>query len=252
MAQKVVVFGATGFVGSKVMKRLSALGVPAVGVSRSGLQPHAMTKGLKGGALPGVEWVRGNAGKVESLPEALFEGATAVVSLIGSSPIPYLTESGFAHQVHMNGTTNANVIAEAKRHGVKRVVLLNASVPPPLQCDKFGYYVGKREAAEALERYVTAAEDAEGVLLQPAVIYGERYLPFSAQPVDLTPFFAPFHAIQEAVKRSKLPFVSEVEALVSADQVVTALEHYATAPEPINPRLLVLKNDAIVNFAKAA
>eukprot|EP01061_Rhynchopus_euleeides_P021854 TRINITY_DN35675_c0_g1_i1.p2 TRINITY_DN35675_c0_g1~~TRINITY_DN35675_c0_g1_i1.p2 ORF type:complete len:248 (+),score=86.72 TRINITY_DN35675_c0_g1_i1:91-834(+) len=247
MTRRVVVFGGTGFVGSRVMERLSDLGVSAVAASRSGKQPWHITKRY-GKDLPNVEWVKVDAQDIDS---DILKGADTVMTLIGSPPIPSLTDALYDHQILMNGQANVNVIDAAKQADVKRVVLLSASVPYPMRLKGFGYHQGKLMAREHLEAFTKELEGREGVVLKPGMIYGTRHT--DSVGIPLTPLMAPVSCIHSCVKRV-LPAVKAVDAPVSVDKVADALVSYALVDHAIQPSYLVLENDDIIEekFAKCA
>ena len=73
----VVVFGGTGYVGSKVCERLIEKGFTVTGVSRRGTNPNASSP-----ALEQVHWVSGDATQYDEVQHYVTE-ADAVVHAVG-------------------------------------------------------------------------------------------------------------------------------------------------------------------------
>ena len=149
---KVLVLGATGFVGSEICRRLSALGVPHIAASSSG----------QGATVP----LDLTAPDCEARTEELCrtEGIRAVISAVGSINTP--------DDEAVNGGT-ARAAAGARAGGVERFVFignapgaraLSRSVPALR-----GYVAGK-EASEAAIREAFGPDDY--AIVQPSFIYG--------------------------------------------------------------------------------
>ena len=241
MPPSVVVFGGTGFVGSRVMEKLSERGVVSRAVSRGGKQPWHLTK-KHSGDLPGTEWVKCDA---QNIDPALLEGADCVITLIGSPPIPSLTKSVYEHQLLMNGQTNVNVINAAKAANVKRVVLLSASIPYPLQMEGYGYFQGKKMARQHLEAFTAEMQDRQGVVLKPGMIYGTRHT--DSIGIPLTPFMKPLSCIHSLVKKNVCSSVTAIDAPVDMEQVAEVIVHYACEAD-LCPGYRELENDALIEF----
>eukprot|EP01063_Lacrimia_lanifica_P007125 TRINITY_DN14503_c1_g1_i1.p1 TRINITY_DN14503_c1_g1~~TRINITY_DN14503_c1_g1_i1.p1 ORF type:complete len:250 (+),score=70.91 TRINITY_DN14503_c1_g1_i1:60-809(+) len=247
-ARKVVVYGGTGYVGSNVVQRLSARGIPTVAVSRSGKQPQYLTAKLGGATLPHVEWLKGDATEAATLAPML-DGASCVVTTIGSPPLPTFSKDAYDHQVLMNGGANVNVIDAAQAAGVKRVVLCSAHVWPLLQRPGFGYWVGKEAAAARLAQFVDDDGAAEGIVLRPGTITGTRYT-VGGSAIPLGAMMAPVAMVQRAAAQV-LPYVHHL-GFVSVEQVAEVIVSSAVDAAPIEPRLKAYDNDSIRSFAAAA
>lgn len=177
MAHKVVVFGGNGFVGSEILKKLAADGIACVGVSRR----HS--------SLPGVTWHAADA-----LDPSTFQGvlqdASAVVISIGSPPLPFVD---YDYQFKFNGTTNTTVLDAAERCGVKKAVVVGATMPT---WAPKGYFDGKVAAERRALEF--AKDGREAVVLKPSPIYGTRRDgPF---PVPLAPVLAPVSWLLRATR----------------------------------------------------
>lgn len=168
--QLVVVFGGNGFVGLTILKRLAALeGVTGIGVSRKPPLPSDK-----------LEWRAGNALDASSY-ESLLTDASAVVVSIGSPPIPLVD---YDTQFSANGPTNSKVLETAAKCGVKRAVLINATMP---EWVPKGYRDGKLAAEASAHDF--AKDGRSAVVIKPSAIYGTRN--YKGFPIPLTPLFAP-------------------------------------------------------------
>lgn len=105
--QRVLVVGATGFLGRKILDNLSR--------DASVLVRAMSRKGAPADAAPGTEWVRADMMDPTSLDRAL-QGVDVVVS----SANGYMKES-----IAIDFEGNSNLVAAAARAGVKRFVFLS-------------------------------------------------------------------------------------------------------------------------------
>ncbi|KAL9259670.1 hypothetical protein AKJ16_DCAP05660 [Drosera capensis] len=135
-AERLVVLGGSGFVGSAICKA-------------------AVSKGIEVLSLRDVFYVNW---------DVVLVGATAVVSTLG----------GFGNEEQMkriNGEANVVAVNAAKDYGVPKFILISVhdyNLPPLLL--QSGYFTGKRKAeSEVLSKYPNA-----GVVLRPGFIYGKR------------------------------------------------------------------------------
>ncbi len=175
IAPRVLVTGATGFVGRSLTERLSSDGVPVRATTRlaARVQPR-----------PSIQWVRCDLGRDSDLRTAL-EGIETVyhcAAVVGSpsSPEEY-------KRVNVDGTLRvANLAAEA---GVKRLVYLSSigvyatagrfhgdideSFPYDARAAERGPYTQtKLEAERALLDWVRSHPSVRVVILRPGTIYG--------------------------------------------------------------------------------
>lgn len=165
--KKVVVFGGRGFLGSKIVERLGVNGISAS--RRDGqdcLDPSSY--------------------------ETLLKEAHAVVVSVGSPPLPFVD---YQKQFDANGTTNITVLETAKRCGVKRAILVNATMP---EWAPAGYRDGKIAAEKAAKELF----DGAAVVLKPSALYGTRYE--NGIPIPLTPILGPVAWLLRTVKPDPL------------------------------------------------
>lgn len=80
LTPRLVVFGGSGYVGTRVCEQGLAMGASIVSVSRSGGPP----KGVTAAWADRVEWVKGDALDPQAPWRALLKGATGVVSTLGA------------------------------------------------------------------------------------------------------------------------------------------------------------------------
>jgi nucleoside-diphosphate-sugar epimerase len=222
---KIVVYGGNGFVGTRVAEQLSALDTCTVCLSRSGYKPiHLKDEPWS----TSVRWCKGDASNAD---EKLLARADVVICLVGSPPLPTFSKQSFEDQVFMNGTTCVNAIESAQRAGVKRVVLLGAKTPFPMNSDRFGYTKGKRLAVQAAKKFAAASDEHSAVVLQPGVIYGKRHLA-SGKVVPLEWFLGPMATF--------MPW-----QFVSVDAVAKRIAHAATEGEPYQGKFTLFSNSEI-------
>ncbi|ARN74820.1 SDR family oxidoreductase [Oceanicoccus sagamiensis] len=169
----IIVYGGNGFVGSAICELVVEQGIPCISVSRRGLAPTHL-KPLGALWADAVRWLQGDA----LAPDiTLLQGARAIISLVGSPPLPTFSQSAFDHQLMMNGTSQVRVIQAAKEAGVNRLVMMGADIPALLQTDSFAYYLGKKQTLTAAKTFAASSKNRQAAVLQPAGIYGTRYTP---------------------------------------------------------------------------
>lgn len=154
---KVVVFGGTGFVGSRVVEQLVGAGCEVVSVSRSGTPPNWSE---------GEAWVAKASwmGETADMGSAL-QGAAAVVSCIG------VIGGSDAEMQEGNGKLNCMVAESANKAGCPRFVYVSVSEAVEKAVGGFalkGYFAGKKEA----EAKIQSLYPQTSVIVGPTFIYG--------------------------------------------------------------------------------
>lgn len=148
----VLVTGATGFVGSHLVKKLAAKGMAVRALVRN---PD------KAGRLPeGVEAARGDINDRESLVRAA-SGCDAVIHLVGiiQEGPGYTFES-----VHVEGTRN--MVDAAKEAGTVRHFIYQSSLGTSKDAQG-GYFRTKYQAEE-----IVKASGLDYTITRPSIIYG--------------------------------------------------------------------------------
>jgi NADH dehydrogenase len=235
---RVLVTGASGFVGSHVIDGLLAAGRVARGLSRK--MPSPARK------RPGVEYFDGvDIGDSSTLTDAMFEGTCAIVHLIG-----IIQEAGKGQtfqRIHVDGTLN--VIAKAKSAGFEgRFIYMSAIGSEPNAPSEYS------RSKYAAEQIVTQS-GLPYTIFRPSIILGKDG-EFVEQMSDLVlrgglPIKIPFPVIPvPGAGRNKFQPVY-VDDLVKC--VVTSLNDISTAGNifEIGGASQVSFNELISGFAKS-
>ncbi|MFJ4779013.1 NAD-dependent epimerase/dehydratase family protein [Streptomyces sp. NPDC088762] len=160
----VVVTGATGFVGSAVLRRLAGAG-PGVAV-----RALSRTPSTAAGAGNGVRWVDADLADADSL-RGVCDGAHAILSLAS-----YIgPDEARCETVNSAGT--AALVAEARRAGVERIVQLSTCAvygPGPHRGQDVGELVPAPVSPASRSRLAGEAPvlDAGGLVLRAGLVLG--------------------------------------------------------------------------------
>jgi UDP-glucose 4-epimerase len=217
---RIIILGHSGFIGSRLMARLTELHpeVPVVGASLTGLD------------LEDPE----SAGRLGALfdPDALVVMCAAIKRQLGDTADIYLKNTAII-------VNFANLLA---RHPVRRVVYLsscavygedieNLAITEESPLVARSYYGQSKITAEwILERTVAGLPQTQLGLLRPATIYG---------PGDLATAYGPSGFLDAAVHNRPLTLWgdgSELRELLYIDDVVEAVAAYVTTDHvgPLN------------------
>lgn len=165
-----MIYGGNGFVGTHIAKRLSTEDLSVVCLSRTGHKPLHLNDQKWSST---IRWCKGDA----STPDlGLLSETDVVVILVGSAPLPTFSKTAFKQQFFNNGIAPSKAIQGAKTAGVKRLILMGASIPFILNTKHFAYAKGKNLALQSAQKFVSSASHS-AVVMQPGAIYGKRYLP---------------------------------------------------------------------------
>ena len=150
----ILVTGATGFIGSEILRRASLRGWRVRGLARRPDRAEEL------GRLPHVELYRADITEPDDLDEAM-EGVTTVIHLVGI--IVATREQGF-DEVHVGGTRAA--LEAAARAGIRRFVHMSALGAPEGR-ESTAYFRTKWEAEEAVR-----SSGLSATVFRPAVVFG--------------------------------------------------------------------------------
>jgi uncharacterized protein YbjT (DUF2867 family) len=153
---RIVLLGATGFVGHKLLPELSAAGHSCTVLSRYLMGCRELA------VIPGVEVRQSNIYDDEQL-KTHFEAADAVISMVGILNESGRKGTGF-NRAHVE--LAEKIIAACRASGLRRLVHVSA-----LNAGKgSSHYLLSKGRAEELIR---AADDLDSTIVQPSVIFGD-------------------------------------------------------------------------------
>jgi NADH dehydrogenase len=153
---RIVLLGATGFVGHHLLPALSAAGHDCVALTR--YKPGCRDLMV----IPRVEIRQDDMYDGDRLAAA-FAGADAVINMVGILNEPGRSGKGF-QRAHV--TLTETIIGACRASGVRRVLYVSA-----LNAGKGDshYLISKGEAEDLLR----AADDIDETIVQPSVIFGD-------------------------------------------------------------------------------
>jgi NADH dehydrogenase len=153
---RIVLLGATGFVGHHLLPELSAAGHNCAVLSRHAHKCRELT------IIPGVEVRQANVYD-DGILKQHFENADAVINMVG-----ILNESGRKgrgfHRAHVELVEK--IIGACRASGLRRLLQVSA-----LNAGKgSSHYLRSKGRAEEMIR---AADDLDSTIIQPSVIFGD-------------------------------------------------------------------------------
>lgn len=155
---KLLVFGGSGFLGSRISEEAQRTGLAVVSISRGGAPPA----GASGDWVSRVQWVKGDVFDPASW-EAQLEGAVGVVSTLGA-----FGSNDFMYRVC--GEANMQLMEAAAAAKVPRFAFISVHDYGLPGFVLPGYFNGKRDA----EKRLASVYPEGGVALRPGFIYGTR------------------------------------------------------------------------------
>jgi NADH dehydrogenase len=229
----IVVTGASGYVGSHLVKRLVALGKPVRAMVRriQSAQEEGRITGLD------VEWVEGDVTQPETLGR-VFQGATAIVHTVA---IAIEKGKGTYEQVNYQGT--ANVVEAARAAGVQRFINMSQLGADPNLPYRFLASKGKAQA------YV-AASGLNWTAFRPSVIWGpeDEFANTFARLAPFSPFIYPIVGGGQA--RFEPVWVEDVAACIASaldDPATIGKEYELGGPEVLTLEEIERRTLAAVN-----
>jgi uncharacterized protein YbjT (DUF2867 family) len=172
----ILVTGASGFIGSHIVRRLSLAGRPVRALIRSRRRAEAEAR-LDG---PQVDWAEGDVTRPESLAPAL-RGTSAVIHTVAIA-----IEKGGASYESINYQGTVHVVDAARAAGVRRFVNLSQlGASPHLP---YRFLASKGRAQE----YV-AASGLDWTAFRPSSVWGpeDEFFNSFARLIPLTPLIFP-------------------------------------------------------------
>ena len=173
--KKVLITGANGFIGNKLMTHYQAQGIPVVGVDLSG---------------NGEDIFQGDIGQPETISQLLQDCDVVVhtAALVSNSIAD-------ADMWRVNVLATRNLIAAAEKHKVRRFVQISSIVAygnsaegeldeeHPVHADG-GSYVLTKLASEHAVLAATANSPMELVIIRPGDVYGPGSRPWVILPIE--------------------------------------------------------------------
>jgi len=173
--KKVLITGANGFIGNKLMTHYQAQGIPVVGVDLSG---------------NGEDIFQGDIGQPETISQLLQDCDVVVhtAALVSNSIAD-------ADMWRVNVLATRNLIAAAEKHKVHRFVQISSIVAygnsaegeldeeQPVHADG-GSYVLTKLASEHAVLAATANSPMELVIIRPGDVYGPGSRPWVILPIE--------------------------------------------------------------------
>jgi len=221
----VAIYGGNGFVGSHIAQELIKHDFTVVCFSRTGHKPahlHAHSWSEK------VRWSKGDASNAN---HDCLKQIDIVISTVGSPPLPTFSDEAFEAQLFANGTCNTKLIESASEVGIKRLVLMGAKVPWPMNRDSFAYTKGKRLAFEAAKAFAEQSDQHSALVLQPGAITGKRYTA-GGKCIPLDILLGPLGVI--------MPW-----QFVSVQRIAQRVANELVSSDSITPPFKVIKNSDI-------
>ena len=213
----ILVTGASGYVGSHIVRQLVEAGNPVRAMVRS------TERAKKEGRLAGLslEWVEADVTKPETLQAALT-GITAIVHTVAIA-----IEKGGRKYEEINTQGTINMVEAARSAGVTRFINMSQMGAAPDIPYRFLASKGKAQA------YV-AQSDLEWTALRPSVIWGpqDEFANTFARLVPLTPIIFPIVGDENA--KFEPVWVGDVAAVtvkVLEDDATIGKEYELGGPE---------------------
>ena len=213
----ILVTGASGYVGSHIVKKLVAAGKPVRAMVHN--PDRAKTEGRLQGL--DIDWVQGDVTRPETLEKAL-EGVTAVIHTVAIA----IEKGGRKYEV-INYEGTVNMVDAAKKMGVRR--FLNMSQMGAKADLPYRFLASKGKAQD----YV-AASGLDWTAVRPSVIWGpeDEFANTFARLVPLSPVIYPIIGDDNAKFQSIwVDDVAEIFLKILDDDSTIGQEYEVGGPE---------------------
>lgn len=237
--KRIIVTGATGFLGGRTSSLLAAEGLDVVGLGR---KVQAQNSGL------GFQMVKADLGDLESLNK-IFSGADGVIHCAALSS-PWGRYEDFYHS---NVVGTKNVIEACKKNGVRRLVHVST---PSLYIDKVGR-INVRESdplpARQINYYAETKKMAED-LIDQAASSGLSTITIRPQGIIGPGDTAILPRLMRLAKRGVLPVIGRGDNLIDltyVDNVAQSLILALKAPANLSGRKYNITNGEPVRLYDA-
>lgn len=217
---RIVLLGATGFLGHHLLPQLSAAGHESLALTR--YRPACRDLAV----LPGVRLKQLRQWDATSL-EALVADADAVVSMVGILNESGRNGKGF-HKVHVE--LIEKLIEACREKAVRRIVHVSAIGAG----EGSSHYLVTKGEAEALLR---AAEEIDETIIRPSVIFGRQDDFFNRFAILLK--MAPFLPLACPEARMQPVWAGDVSALIG--RVLDDPETIGQTLDAVGPRAYSLR-----------
>jgi len=213
----ILVTGASGYVGSHIVKKLVEAGKPVRALV------HNPGRAKLEGRLSGldIEWVEGDVTRPETLKDAL-DGVTTVVHTVAIA-----IEKGGRKYETINFQGTVNIVEAAKEAGIRRFInmsQLGAAADLPYR------FLASKGAAQD----VVARSGLDWTALRPSVIWGpeDEFANTFARLVPITPIIFPIIGDENAKFQSIwVEDVATVVLKVLEDNTTIGVEYEIGGPE---------------------
>lgn len=206
-----LVFGGTGFVGTKICEEGINNGLNVFSVSRSGTMPHWL-KNEKYKWASKVHWSKGDASKPGTILKyfQFHQQKTAQNTIINIVGVISCVGGFHWRQSAMEqkcGDCNISICKLAKKYGIQRFVFISRDKTNLKDCWYIfpyvipGYYRGKYKAEKCVQQIY--GEDGNGICLLSGFVSGTRYI-FGWIPVPLYIMCACVQYFCPVIDRSEL------------------------------------------------
>jgi NADH dehydrogenase len=213
----ILVTGASGYIGSHIVKKLVAAGMPVRAMVHNieRAQAESRLKGLE------IEWVQGDVTKAETLVAAMT-GVSAVVHTVAIA-----IEKGGRTYDEINFEGTVNMVEAARQAGVRRFANLSQLGADPDLPYRF-------LASKGMAQHHVAASGLDWTAVRPSVIWGpeDEFANTFARLVPLSPVIYPIVGDENAKFQSIwVDDVAEVFLKILGDDATIGHEYELGGPE---------------------